>query len=60
MKHMKLRWFILALMVMNALFYSWREGVFASWGIAPENVREPQRMLQQINPENVVITRKTK
>jgi hypothetical protein len=59
MKHMKLRWLILALMVLNALFYIWREGVFANWGFAPESAREPTRTLQQIQPDNVVITRKT-
>ena len=59
MKHMKLRWLILTLMVLNGLFYIWREGVFEPWGFAPETAREPMRTLQQIQPDNVVITRKT-
>jgi hypothetical protein len=58
MKHMKLRWLILTLMVLNALFYSWRQGIFETWGFAPESTREPERTLQQIQPDNVVITRK--
>jgi hypothetical protein len=58
MKHMALRWFILLLMVLNALFYIWREGIFENWGFAPASAREPQRTLQQIQPDNVVITRK--
>jgi hypothetical protein len=58
MKHMKLRWLILILMVLNALFYSWRQGIFESWGFAPDSAREPERTLQQIQPDNVVITRK--
>jgi hypothetical protein len=58
MKHMKLRWLILILMVLNALFYSWRQGIFEMWGFAPESAREPERTLQQIQPVNVVITRK--
>lgn len=58
MKHMKLRWLILILMVLNALFYSWRQGIFESWGFAPDSAREPERTLQQIQPDNVAITRK--
>ena len=55
---MKLRWLILILMVLNALFYSWRQGIFETWDFAPESAREPERTLQQIQPDNVVITRK--
>jgi hypothetical protein len=59
MKHMKLRWFILILMILNAVFYIWREGVLQTWGFAPSTVREPERQQQQIQPENILITRKT-
>ena len=58
MKHMKLRWLILILMVLNVLFYSWRQGIFETWGFAPDSAHEPERTLQQIQPDNVVITRK--
>jgi hypothetical protein len=58
MKHMKLRWFILVLMILNAVFYVWRVGVLQSWGFGPDTVREPGRQLQQIQPENILITRK--
>jgi hypothetical protein len=58
MKNMKLRWFIFVLMILNAGFYVWRNGVLQSWGFAPETVREPERQLQQIQPENILITRK--
>jgi hypothetical protein len=58
MKNMKLRWFIFVLMILNAGFYVWRSGVLQSWGFAPETVREPERQLQQIQPENILITRK--
>jgi hypothetical protein len=58
MKNMKLRWFIFVLMILNAGFYVWRSGVFQSWGFAPDTVREPERQLQQIQPENILITRK--
>jgi hypothetical protein len=53
-----LRWFILVLMVLNALFDVWRTGGFAPWAWAPESAREPERLQQQINPDNIVITRK--
>jgi hypothetical protein len=58
MNHMALRWFILVLMILNAVFYVWREGVLQSWGFAPASVREPERKQQQIHPENILITRK--
>ena len=58
MKHMPLRWFILVLMILNAVFYVWREGVLQSWGFAPASVSEPERKQQQIHPENILITRK--
>ena len=58
MKHMKLRWFILVLMILNAVFFVWRIGALQSWGFAPDTVREPGRQLQQIQPENILITRK--
>ena len=58
MKHMKLRWLILVFMILNAVFYVWRIGVLQSWGFAPDTVREPERQLQQIQPENILITRK--
>ena len=59
MKHLKLRWFILVLMILNAGFYVWREGVLQSWRFGPSTVREPERKQQQIHPENILITRKT-
>ena len=59
MKHLKLRWLILILMLSNALLYVWREGLFEAWDFGPENAREPSRTLQQIQPDNLVITRKT-
>ena len=58
MKHMLLRWFILVLMILNAVFYVWCEGGLQSWGFAPASVREPERKQQQIHPENILITRK--
>jgi hypothetical protein len=48
----------LVLMILNAVFYVWRVGVLQSWGFGPDTVREPGRQLQQIQPENILITRK--
>lgn len=58
MKHLKLRWLILVLMILNGLFYIWQEGAFKAWGWAPPSPREPERPLHQINPDHIEITRK--
>jgi hypothetical protein len=58
MNHLMLRWLILILMLSNALLYGWREGLFEALGLTTETAREPSRTLQQIQPDNVVITRK--
>lgn len=58
MKHLKLRWLILVLMILNGLFYIWQEGAFTAWGWAPPSPREPERPLHQINPDHIEITRK--
>jgi hypothetical protein len=59
MKHLKLRYLIVILMFSNAMFYAWGEGIFESWGFAPDNARETLRTLQQIEPDTLDITRKT-
>ena len=59
MKHLKLRWLILILMLLNGLFFIWQEGAFKAWGWAPASASEPDRQLQQINSEQLEITRKT-
>jgi hypothetical protein len=58
MKLLKLRWLILVLLFLNGLFYIWQEGAFTAWGWAPPSPREPERPLQQINPDHIEITRK--
>ncbi len=58
MKQLKLRWFILLVMALNAVFYVWRTGGLEPWGWAPESAREPERKLQQINPDHLLISRK--
>jgi hypothetical protein len=46
-------------MVLNGLFYIWQEGAFKAWGWEPPSAREPERSMQQINPDHIEITRKT-
>ena len=58
MKHLQLRWLILVLMILNGLFYIWQEGAFKARGWAPPSPLEPERHLQQINPDHIEITRK--
>ncbi len=58
MKHLKLRWLILTLMLSNAMLDGWREGIFETWVLTPDSTQEPLRTWQQIEPDNMVITRK--
>jgi hypothetical protein len=48
-----LRAVLVILLLANLLFWGWREGVFASLGMAPTPIREPQRLQQQVAPERV-------
>lgn len=46
-----LRLIVLALVLANAGYYAWSQGLLAAWGLAPAAQAEPQRMTQQIKPE---------
>lgn len=46
-----LRLFVLVLVLANAGFYAWSQGLLRSWGLAPQEQSEPQRLAQQIQPE---------
>jgi hypothetical protein len=48
-----LRLLILALILINGLFFGWSSGLFRVYGFAPEQQSEPQRVAQQIHPEAV-------
>lgn len=48
-----LRVLILLLLLANAAYFSWSQGLLAAWGIAPTQQSEPQRIAQQIRPEAV-------
>lgn len=50
-----LRALLLSLVLANALFFAWSQGLLAAYGLAPEPVAEPQRLQQQIHPEMLVV-----
>ena len=46
-----LRLTVLLLVLANAGYFAWSQGLLASWGIAPAAQSEPQRLARQIRPE---------
>jgi hypothetical protein len=46
-----LRLVVLILALANAACFAWSQGLLASWGIAPAQQSEPQRLEQQIKPQ---------
>jgi hypothetical protein len=48
-----LRLLVLALLLANAAYFAWAQGLLAAWGAAPAQQAEPQRLEQQIKPEAV-------
>ena len=46
-----LRFLVLVLLLANAGYYAWSQGLLQSWGLAPVQQAEPQRLQQQIQPE---------
>jgi len=46
-----LRFFVLVLLLANAGYYAWSQGLLLEWGLAPASQSEPQRLAQQIRPE---------
>jgi hypothetical protein len=48
-----LRLAVLVLLLANAVYFSWSQGLLASWGFAPTQQSEPQRLEQQLKPEAV-------
>ena len=45
-----LRFFVLVLLLANAGYYAWSQGLLLEWGLAPASQSEPQRLAQQIRP----------
>jgi hypothetical protein len=52
-----LRLLVLLLLLLNAAYFSWSQGLLAAWGFAPTQQSEPQRIAQQIKPEAVRVLR---
>ena len=46
-----LRFFVLVLLLANAGYYAWSQGLLLEWGLAPVVQSEPQHLAQQIRPE---------
>ncbi|NDP38691.1 MAG: SPOR domain-containing protein [Rhodoferax sp.] len=46
-----LRFFVLALLLLNGVYFAWSQGFLRSYGLAPAQQSEPQRLAQQIKPE---------
>jgi hypothetical protein len=46
-----LRLLVLALLLANAGYFAWAQGLLAGYGFAPLTQAEPQRLTQQIRPE---------
>lgn len=46
-----LRLTVLLLLLANGLYFAWSQGLLRSWGLAPVQQAEPQRLQQQIRPE---------
>ena len=52
-----LRLAAIVLLLANAGYYAWTQGLLRTWGLAPQEQAEPQRMAQQIHPETLRILR---
>ncbi len=50
-----LRFLVLLLVLLNAAYYAWSQGMLRPYGWAPAEQSEPQRLTQQIRPEAVRI-----
>ena len=46
-----LRLTVLLLLLANAAFFAWSQGLLASWGLAPAEQSESHRLTQQIKPQ---------
>jgi len=48
-----LRLALLTLLLANAGYFAWSQGLLTAWGLAPAQQSEPQRVEQQIRPESL-------
>jgi hypothetical protein len=52
-----LRVAVLLLLLANAGYFAWSQGLLRAWGLAPVQASEPQRLEQQIQPQSLRILR---
>jgi hypothetical protein len=50
-----LRLALLALILANAAYFAWSQGLLAAWGFAPAQQSEPHRLAQQIKPQTLTL-----
>lgn len=50
-----LRLLVLLLLFANAAYFAWSQGLLATWGLAPVQQSEPQRLAQQVRPQSIRI-----
>ncbi len=50
-----LRLVVIVLLLANAGYYAWSQGLLRQWNLAPQEQAEPQRMSQQLHPETLQI-----
>jgi hypothetical protein len=50
-----LRLALLALLLANAAYFAWSQGLLAAWGFAPAQQSEPHRLAQQIKPQTITV-----
>lgn len=48
-----LRFFVLALLLINSVYFAWSQSLFQSYGFAPAQQTEPRRLARQIKPETL-------
>ena len=46
-----LKFWLVLLLLLNAVLLAWQWDAFARWGHGPQQHREPERMQQQVRPE---------
>jgi hypothetical protein len=52
-----LRAAVLILLLANAGYYAWAQGWLRSWGLAPQEQSEPERLANQLHPEALRVLR---
>jgi hypothetical protein len=52
-----LRSAVLLLLLANAGYFAWSQGLLRAWGLAPLQVSEPQRQQQQVRAEALRLLR---